>query len=111
MRNLYACGLLVLGTVACTGEDISKFSYGKDQPGLMLPEGGEIRHENVRFLGQPVQTWIMVYQYNGPAVAQNAPFAAPDMGGKGQFGNCVDERTSATWPVHPITGATYLNLP
>jgi hypothetical protein len=112
MRLLPSCGLLLLGTVACSDStDISMFVYGGGQPGQGLAEGGEIRHENVRFLGQPVQTWIMVYQYNGPTAAQNAPFATPDMGGKGQFGNCVDERTSATWPVHPITGATYLDLP
>jgi hypothetical protein len=85
------------------------FSYGQGQPGLKLPEGGEIRHENVRVLGQAVQTWIMAYQYTGPALSATAPFAAPTPGG--QFGPCVDERTSATWPFTPITGATYLDLP
>jgi hypothetical protein len=112
MRILPSCGLLLLGTVACSDStDVSMFVYGGGQPGQKLAEGGEIRHENVRFLGAPVQTWIMVYQYNGPSVMQNAPFATPADGGKGTFGNCVDERTSATWPVTPITGATYLNLP
>lgn len=109
MSVLKAFGLLMLGTAACGGTDVDT-SYGGGQPGKTLAEGGEIRHENVRILGK-TQTWIMVYQYTGPAAAMNAPFAAPDMDGKGQFGFCVDERQSATWPVKPITGATYLDLP
>jgi hypothetical protein len=116
MRILPACGLLVLTTVACSDStDISVFDYGGGQPGQKLAEGGEIRHENVRFLGQPVQTWVMVYQYNGPTLAMTAPFAdasKPEQNGSGQFGNCVDERNgSPTWPFHAISGATYLDLP
>ena len=88
------------------------FVYGAGHPGVSLSEGGEIRHENVRLLGQPVQSWLMVYQYTAPASALTAPFPTPDMGGKGQFGNCVDERIgSPTWPFQPIVGATYLDLP
>lgn len=116
MRTLSACGLLMLGTVACSDStDISKFSYGKGQPGLMLPEGGEIRHENVRFLGQPVQTWLMVYQYTAPASVPTAPFADNTLAnqtGMGKFAPCVDERNGEpTWPFTPITGATFLDLP
>lgn len=114
-------GLLVLSTLAalaaCSDStDISDFTYGGGQPGALLPEGGEIRHENVRFLGQPVQTWTMVYQFTGPTLAQTAPFATPAEGGHGKFGNCVDERGdgtngSPTWPLSKIVGATYLDLP
>ena len=116
MRILRACGLLVLATAACSDStDISKFVYGAGQPGAMLPEGGEIRHENVRILGMPVQTWLMVYQYTAPASVATAPFADATnsaMNGNGMFGNCVDERTgSPTWPFHPITGAMYMSLP
>jgi hypothetical protein len=107
MSVLKAFGLLILATAACSDPDTT---YGAGHPGQALAEGGEIRHENVRILGM-TQTWIMVYQYTGPAKEMNAPFAAPEMGGKGQFGMCVDERASATWPVHPITGATFLDLP
>ncbi|HEX2689211.1 MAG TPA: hypothetical protein VHN14_21465 [Kofleriaceae bacterium] len=105
--------LLLFSTVACSDStDVSQFNYGGGQPGATLPEGGEIRHENVRFMGQPEQTWLMVYQYTAPKSEVSAPFAAPEMDGHGQFGNCVDERTgSPTWPVKPITGATYLELP
>ena len=110
MNAKWNFGLLCL--VACGGTDISEFNYGEGQPGATLPEGGEIRHENVRLLGMPPQTWVMVYQYTGPTLAQTAPFAAPADGGKGQWGNCVDERNTApTWPFTPITGATYLDLP
>ena len=80
-----------------------------------MPEGGEIRHENVRYLGQPVQTWVMVYQYTAAPSVPTAPFADPSnlaQTGNGKFGTCVDERNgSPTWPFHPITGATYLDLP
>ena len=111
MSVLKAFGLLMfLTVVGCGGDDDVCVGYGACQPGEKLPEGGEVRHENVRILGN-LQTWIMVYQYTGPTAAMTAPFAAPDMGGKGTFGNCVDERQSATWPVKPITGATYLDLP
>jgi hypothetical protein len=113
MRILRAFGLLALSTAACGDEvNIKDFDYGGGQPGQKLAEGGEIRHENVRILGLPEQTWLMVYQYTAAASVPTAPFAAPDNGGKGQFGNCVDERNTApTWPFHPITGATYLTLP
>ena len=115
MRILRACGLLVLATAACSDStDISKFVYGGGQPGAMLAEGGEVRHENVRILGMPVQTWLMVYQYTAPSTVPTAPFADATnaaMNGNGMFGNCVDERSgSPTWPFHPITGATYLSL-
>src|SRR5215468_1327384 len=111
MRVLPSCGLLLLGTIACTNStDISMFVYGGGQPGQGLAEGGEIRHENVRFLGQPVQTWIQVYQYNGPPASMNAPFADASTGPFAPW--CVDERNTApTWPFHAITGATYLTLP
>lgn len=103
--------VLLFTTVACGGTDVTDFQYGANQPGRDLPEGGEIRHENVRFFGQAEQTWLMVYQYTAPGGTPTAPFAAAADGGHGQFGNCVDERTgSPTWPFHPITGATYLDL-
>ena len=92
------------------GTDVSEFSYGGGQPGAKLLEGGEIRHENVRMLGMPIQSWIHVYQYTGPS--GSAPMPAPADGGMGLYGNCVDERgTPPTWPLAPITGATYLDLP
>jgi hypothetical protein len=104
--------LLAAGASCDDGTDISEFSYGASQPGAKLAEGGEIRHENVRILGMPIQTWVHVYQYTAPTSVPTAPFAAPADGGKGQFGNCVDERSgSPTWPFTPITGATYLDLP
>lgn len=110
VRRIFA--LLLFSTAACGGTDVSEFQYGAGQPGADLPEGGEIRHENVRFFGQAEQTWIMVYQYTGPKKEDNAPFAAPADEGHGQFGMCVDERNGApTWPFHAITGATYLDLP
>jgi len=110
MNAKWKFGLLCL--TACGGTDISDFDYGGGQPGAKLAEGGEIRHENVRFLGEPVQTWLMVYQYTAPASSKTAPFAVPDDGGKGKWGNCVDERnTPPTWPFAPIVGATYLDLP
>jgi hypothetical protein len=103
---------LLAGAAACDdGTDIGSFSYGGNQPGEGLAEGGEIRHENVRILGLPEQTWMHVYQYKGPAATANAPFPGPIAGS--QYGNCVDERdpATATWPFKPITGATYLDLP
>jgi hypothetical protein len=112
--NAQRCfGLLLLTASACSSStDVTMFVYGNGQPGAALAEGGEIRHENVRILGQPVQSWVMVYQYTAAASVPTAPFAAPENGGKGQFGNCVDERSGApTWPFHAITGATYLDLP
>ena len=107
--------LLSLAVVAaCNGTDVTKFPYGGGQPGSGLPEGGEIRHENVRILGKN-QTWIMAYQYKGPTLAQTAPFADPTVDAQnpgGKWGNCVDERdTAPTWPFTQITGATYLTLP
>src|ERR1041385_4136635 len=70
---------------------------GSGYPGHSLPEGGEIRHENVRIFGK-TETWIMVYQYTGPSILMTAPFPLPEANGKGQFGNCVDERQVVTWP-------------
>lgn len=98
------------GSACDDGTDISKFTYGGKQPGAALPEGGEIRHENVRILGMPEQTWVMVYQYT--STEPTAPFAAPAEEGKGIYGNCVDERNgSPTWPFTPIKNAKYLDLP
>lgn len=115
MRIHDSFGWLALTLIACGGEstDITDFEYGGNQPGAGLPEGGEIRHENVRILGMPEQTWIHIYQYNGPPKSANAPFPAPADGGNGIYGNCVDERdpATATWPVKPIEGATYLDFP
>jgi hypothetical protein len=98
--------------VACGGTDVGDFAYGGGQPGALLAEGGEIRHEHTTLLGTP-QTWLAVYRYTGPGAEVNAPFPAPADGGKGVFGNCVDERVAAnqTWPFKPITGATYVDLP
>lgn len=103
---------LLLTLTACTDSvSVTQFPYGGGQPGLTFPEGGEIRHENVRILGNE-QTWVMVYQYTAPTTVKTAPFAVPAEGGKGQWGNCVDERNGApTWPFTAITGATYLTLP
>lgn len=120
MNAQRSCGLLVLSLMAALtacgeSEDISEFSYGGGQPGALLPEGGEIRHENVRILGLPEQTWVMVYQYTGPSLAQTAKFAVPADDGHGKWGNCVDERDAVNgppnWPLSKITGATYLDLP
>jgi hypothetical protein len=113
MIVLRACGLLVLATAACGGTEVKDFVYGGGQPGFGKPEGGEIRHEHVRFLGQPDQTWLMVYQYTAQASVPSATFGAPEMNSTGQFENCVDERDPATqtWPFKPITGAMYLDLP
>lgn len=108
-----ACGSMACLLIAgCTRDsdcaaDVLCF---RTQPGSYLAEGGEIRHENVRILGK-TQTWLLVYQFTGPSPSLNPPFAAPDRNGKGPFGNCVDERQSSTWPFHPITSATYLELP
>ncbi len=111
-RKVFGLALMLPAFACGGGTDVSEFQYGGNQPGASLAEGGEIRHENVRILGMPVQTWIHVYQYSGPEAAANAPFPAPAEGGLGVFGNCVDERAgSPTWPFHPITGATYLTLP
>jgi hypothetical protein len=111
MSVKWSLGLLMLA--ACSdGTNVADFQYGAGQPGTGLAEGGEIRHENVRFLGMPEQTWVMVYQYTGPTKEMTAPFAAPVDEGKGIYGNCVDERASATWPFTPIAStATFLDLP
>ena len=113
MSARLSLGFVLLAASACDdGTEISEFSYGASQPGSTLPEGGEIRHENIRILGMAEQTWVMVYQYTAPDSVPTAPFAAPAQGGKGIYGNCVDERAgSPTWPFTPITGATYLDLP
>jgi hypothetical protein len=109
LRNLV---LLLGAVVACSDStSVKNFTYGGGQPGEKLAEGGEVRHEHVALLGMPAQTWLMVYQFTGPAASANAPFPAPAMAGKGMYGNCVDERTDATWPFTPIAGATYLTLP
>lgn len=101
-------GLLLLAAACGDETSISEFEYGGGQPGADLPEGGEIRHENVRMLGMPVQTWVHVYQYTGGGAS--APMPSPE--GNGEFGNCVDERgRPPTWPLTPIDGATYLDLP
>lgn len=114
MKAQRSFGFILLSLAASCGEevDITKFSYGGGQPGAALAEGGEIRHENVRILGMPEQTWMHVYAYSGPAVTANAPFPAPAEMGKGLYGNCVDQRDPATstWPFKPITGATYHDL-
>jgi len=112
MRNR-SLSVLLLGLLASCGDetDISEFTYGGGQPGAALAEGGEIRHVRVNLLGMAAQTWLQVYQYTGPAVSANAPFAA--IPANNPFGNCVDQRNPAnsTWPFTPITGATYLDLP
>jgi hypothetical protein len=106
MKRLFKLSLL--GCLSCGGTDVSEFTYGGGQPGAALKEGGEIRHENVRMLGMPIQTWVHVYQYTGDP--DSAPLPGPGTGGI--FGDCIDERTSPpTWPLTPITGATYLDLP
>jgi hypothetical protein len=109
--RLFFGSVVTLAAFSCgDGTSIDKFSYGGQQPGADKPEGGEIRHENVRILGLPEQTWLAVYQYTGPS--ESAPFPAPAANGTGVYGPCVDERQgSPTWPFHPITGATYLTLP
>jgi hypothetical protein len=111
------CWMALLLIAGCQSSEPCGYGYseggdcpGSGHPGTHLSEGGEIRHENVRILGK-IQTWILVYQYTGPSKELNAPFPTPAAGGGGQFGNCVDERQSATWPFHPITGATFLELP
>ena len=107
LRNLV---LLLGAVVACSDStNVKQFQYGGGQPGAALAEGGEIRHERVNLLGMPPQTWLMVYQYSGPALSATAPFPAPDP--KSMFGQCVDERMDQTWPFSPITGATFLTLP
>jgi hypothetical protein len=113
MSARWSLGFVLLAAASCSdSEDISKFSYGAEQPGTGLPEGGEIRHENVRILGMPEQTWVMVYQYTAPSSEPTAPFPAPAEDGKGIYGGCVDERNgSPTWPFTPIKNAKYLDLP
>lgn len=111
MSAKWSFGLLLTLTACTDSVSVTQFPYGAGQPGLKLPEGGEIRHENVRILGNE-QTWVMVYQYTAPTSVPPAPFATPAESGKGQWGNCVDERNGApTWPFTAITGATYLTLP
>lgn len=105
-------GLLMLLAASCSEQRHAvTLDYGGGHPGFALAEGGEIRHENVRMHGMPEQTWIQVYQFTGPSVEDNAPFAVPPDNGQGQHGNCIDQRTSQTWPFRPISGATYLELP
>lgn len=113
MSARWTLGFVLLAVAACDdGTDISQFTYGGKQPGSGLAEGGEIRHENVRILGMPEQTWVMVYQYTTPSTEPTAPFPEPAEGGKGLYGNCVDERNgSPTWPFTPIRNARYLDLP
>ena len=106
MRTIQFALASTLLAGGCTTESIAQV-YGQGQPGLGLPEGGEIRHENVRAFGSPAQSWLMVYQYTAASDVPTAPFPKPD----GTWGNCVDERQDQTWPFKPITGATYLNLP
>jgi hypothetical protein len=112
MRSPHDLGFALLAAVStsCGGAPIGGFLYGAGQPGEHLAEGGEIRHENVRILGMPEQTWIHLYQYKGPPASENAPFPAS---WDGAFEQCVDERDTATqtWPFKPITGATYIDLP
>jgi hypothetical protein len=107
---------LLAGLAGCTDDDpIDCFGCGlpTNQPGTALAEGGELRHEHVRLLGEPEQTWIQVYQFSGPAASANAPFPSPESNGNGPLGTCVDERDplTASWPFKPISGATYLDLP
>jgi hypothetical protein len=110
MSAKWSFGLLLTLTACTDSVSVIDFPYGGGQPGVNLPEGGEIRHENVRIRGS-AQTWVMVYQYTAPSTVKTAPFAAPADSGKGEFGNCVDERNGApTWPFTAITGATYLTL-
>lgn len=111
-RKRITVGLFMLLVASCSDErDVVTLDYGGGHPGFALAEGGEIRHENVRMHGMPEQTWIHVYQFTGPSVQDNAPFAVPPDNGQGLHGSCIDQRTSQTWPFRPISGATYLELP
>src|SRR5687768_6862005 len=104
MKALSGFGFVLAASLFGCGDEkgLDEFIYGSDQPGAALAEGGEIRHERVNLLGMPPQTWIHVYQYNGPAASVNAPFPGPIPGS--EFGNCVDQRNpaTATWPFKPI---------
>jgi len=111
MRSTQFGLVSILAVIGCGGgTNVADFSYGGAHPGALLAEGGEIRYEHTTLLGNP-QSWIAAYQYTGPSVSDNAPFPAPADGGTGEFGNCVDERASVTWPFTAITGATYLDFP
>jgi len=124
-RNRLGFALMLMA--GCTSsESLSDFHYssGNQNPGANLPEGGEIRHENVRLLGNQ-EDWLAVYQYAGTG-ASSAPLADIDTileggSGNGQWGPCIDERTTHsptgnttggnTWPFQPITNATYEHFP
>jgi hypothetical protein len=112
---------LALLSVGCQTTDVKCFTsggggdecgYGGGQPGEHLAEGGEIRHERVRAFGVQ-ESWIQLYQYNGPAMSMNAALPPEEEPEVGPFGYCIDERNPAAagWPFKPIEGATYLDFP
>jgi hypothetical protein len=130
---LFAAGL---GAGCTSSASLNSFEYGGSggsQPGSALPEGGEIRHENVRLLGSQ-EEWLMVYQFTAPTTctgcdtsAALAPINAILQGGsntlKPEYGPCIDERSTGTptgnvaggepsWPFSAIgSAATYETFP
>ncbi|MBS1118826.1 MAG: hypothetical protein H6Q90_1054 [Deltaproteobacteria bacterium] len=103
--------VLLCGAASCSDEPIDANPGGLSggQPGGSLPEGGEIRHEHVQRLGLPEETWLVAYQFESADLA-SAEFPAPAEGGRGAWGNCVDERTTPTWPFAPLANVTFVPL-
>jgi hypothetical protein len=99
MKNIWMLAAGGLLAAACDGTDISKFSYGKGNPGAALPEGGDIRIERVYLAdgthnekpdGSGGMTWLQVYQWKSDNAATTK--ALPPQG------TCTELRTGNYWP-------------
>jgi hypothetical protein len=118
MRSLHVLGFAALVfSPSCTSND-SGFEYGRSHPGVDLPEGGGVYHDNIRGLGQPAQALVTVYQYTAPTTVDSAPFAWPLLPASFEaspntqpaWGNCVDERGAQTWPYSALDGVSFYML-
>jgi len=94
---LAAVALAAFG--GCDGTDISKFNYGKGNPGANLPEGGDVRIERVFIAdgthnekedGTGGQTWLQVYRWKSDDL-KTTKALPPE-------GQCTDLRTGEFWP-------------
>lgn len=92
---------LALGISACG--DTEEFMYGKDQPGLNLEEGGEIRFERIKTPGGPV---VLAQTFFIEAAKGNFPL--PDVGKCNRVSDA--NGNGIMWPVPNMTEKVYTDV-